>query len=460
MSLHASEIEKVLEEIPWENSHIETVQSSGWNRYGFKGFGPRGVWHLFLCLEAPYIRISIPKNPGGWQRKTHRFVSLLRSELIGASVVTLKQWGLERLILIEFETQKGREKLWVRLWTGAANMFLTREDNTIIDAAFLRPRRGEAPGVKLIPPEFQEKPQALPREWEGSGTYAQRLDEAFCLLESKRKIQNAYERYSAWVRGQINALTVKIENLLAQKNLDGVQEKYYGDLLMGSLNLVPAQASSIELEGWEGETVRLKLEPLKSPLENAQAFYLKSKKLRERNSRVDGEIITVEKSLLSLRHDEDRLRTEPEGEWLFLKLKEIQKLPGTSGETQTGLRFQSGAYPLLVGRNAQENEALLRGPIRGRDHWLHTRDVPGGFVFIRQTGVIPVPLEILLDAGQLAVYYSKARGKGKTDVYWTQVKYLRRVKNGPPGRVIPTQEKNLTINPDPERLKRLMEGEL
>ncbi len=72
---------------------------------------------------------------------------------------------------------------------------------------------------------------------------------------------------------------------------------------------------------------------------------------------------------------------------------------------------------------------------------LHTRDYPGGYVFIRNQPGKSVPLEVLLDAGNLALFYSKARQSGKGDLYYTQVKYLRRAKDGPTGLVLPTQEK-------------------
>ena len=39
---------------------------------------------------------------------------------------------------------------------------------------------------------------------------------------------------------------------------------------------------------------------------------------------------------------------------------------------------------------------------------------------------------------------------------YTQVKYLRRAKDGPMGLVLPTQEKNLAVTADPARLKRLL----
>ena len=120
-----------------------------------------------------------------------------------------------------------------------------------------------------------------------------------------------------------------------------------------------------------------------------------------------------------------------------------------------GLDFIVNGWYILAGRDANENDELLRHHVRGSDMWFHVRDFPGGYVFVKHRPGKTIPLDILLDAANLAVYYSKARNSGKTDLYYTQVKYLRRAKNGPKGLVIPTQEKNLCITPDKERLRRL-----
>jgi predicted ribosome quality control (RQC) complex YloA/Tae2 family protein len=76
-------------------------------------------------------------------------------------------------------------------------------------------------------------------------------------------------------------------------------------------------------------------------------------------------------------------------------------------------------------------------------------------VFIKQRAGKTVPLEILLDAGNLAVFYSKGRNSGEGDLFYTQVKYLRRAKDGPKGLVLPTQEKNLHVRVESSRLKEL-----
>jgi len=126
-----------------------------------------------------------------------------------------------------------------------------------------------------------------------------------------------------------------------------------------------------------------------------------------------------------------------------------------------GLVFQSGAYTLLVGRNAKENDELLRRHTRGNDWWVHTRDVPGGYVFIKYIKDKPPPLEVLLDAAYLAILYSKAKKAGKAELYYTQVKYLRRAKGAKMGTVLPTQERNLSVTLDKARLNVLLaQGEV
>ena len=123
----------------------------------------------------------------------------------------------------------------------------------------------------------------------------------------------------------------------------------------------------------------------------------------------------------------------------------------------------SGPFTLLVGRTARQNDDLLRRA-RGTDYWLHCRDYPGAHVFVRHLAGKSVPLETLLDAGTLAVFFSKARTSGRADVYYTQVKHLRRPRRprtggrgaGGPGRVIPTRERNLFITLDQARIDRLL----
>jgi len=126
-------------------------------------------------------------------------------------------------------------------------------------------------------------------------------------------------------------------------------------------------------------------------------------------------------------------------------------------ETQVGLICISHGFTILIGRTAKENDFLLRHQTRGNDYWFHTRDYPGGYVFIKNIRNKSIPLDTLLDAANLAVLFSKGKNAGKIDLYYTQVKYLRRAKNGPLGLVLPTNEKNLCIDFNKLRAQQLLE---
>ena len=76
-------------------------------------------------------------------------------------------------------------------------------------------------------------------------------------------------------------------------------------------------------------------------------------------------------------------------------------------------------------------------------------------MFIRSLPGKSIPLDVLLDAGNLALFYSKGKANGRGELYYTRVKYLRRAKDGPLGLVLPTQEKNLSVILDKTRLTRL-----
>ena len=67
-----------------------------------------------------------------------------------------------------------------------------------------------------------------------------------------------------------------------------------------------------------------------------------------------------------------------------------------------------------------------------------------------------VPLPVLLDAASLAIHYSKAKKSGRADLYYTEVKYLRRAKDGKTGLVLPTQERNLSAVLDEKRVREML----
>ena len=217
----------------------------------------------------------------------------------------------------------------------------------------------------------------------------------------------------------------------------------------------------LECEDYEsGSTVRLKVDAKKSVQENAGVYYEQYKKAVSGQSELLHDIDMAKKDIAALCAQYEKIKNEKN----VLKIEQLLRRDTTpkqlSEKTHPGLDYTIDGWYILVGRTASENDELLRHFVKGQDMWLHTRDFAGGYVFIKARAGKTIPLEILLAAGNLAVYHSKARKNGKADLYYTQVKHLRRAKNGPKGLVLPTNEKNLSITLDNDILRRLdAEGE-
>jgi predicted ribosome quality control (RQC) complex YloA/Tae2 family protein len=123
-------------------------------------------------------------------------------------------------------------------------------------------------------------------------------------------------------------------------------------------------------------------------------------------------------------------------------------------------RFVSAeGYPILVGRNNEQNDVLTLRVANGNDLWLHVGGGrAGSHVVVRLPKQKTASLETLLDAATLAVHFSKARGEGRIDVIYTQKKHVRKPKGLPAGAVVPAQTKTVTVVHDEGRLRRLLDG--
>jgi predicted ribosome quality control (RQC) complex YloA/Tae2 family protein len=114
---------------------------------------------------------------------------------------------------------------------------------------------------------------------------------------------------------------------------------------------------------------------------------------------------------------------------------------------------------LLVGRGAEQNDALTVKVARGNDLWLHARGRTGAHVVVRlEKGKSP-DQETLLDAAHLAAHFSDARGEPQAEVVATRAKYVRKAKGSAPGAVTYSQERTILLRVEPPRVERLLASE-
>jgi len=467
VSLNWREIDAVLHELSLEGSHIQKIRQPDFQSLIFDMYRPKDRFSLLISMAQGKTRIHRLTKQITNQIKLQRFSQFLRSRIKGGRIVEGYQIGSQRIIKITVRRGGEITILWIRLWGGAGNIIATDEKGKVLDAFYRRPGKGEISGGSYFPEselsadKTGDKEYSI-REFQGSGDFNAKIENYYDSLDQEKEVSSLQSK----AKNVLSKLLAGNENKLAglRKRLKEYENfgkfKLYGDCIMYSLHSIKKGDPWVSVKDFTapGEILEIELDPQLTPYENAEHYYEKHRKAKSGLTVIQKEIAKTERECGTIEDQLKNIDKTDEIEILQKIIKENRREPETvQGRKKPGLSFRSGDFILLVGRSARENDELLRKEVKGNDWWLHSRDFPGAYVFIKNIPGKSVPLETLLDAGNLALFYSKARASGKGELYYTQVKYLRRPKDGKKGLVLPTQEKNLSVNLDSGRLKRLQE---
>lgn len=246
----------------------------------------------------------------------------------------------------------------------------------------------------------------------------------------------------------------------------------YANLLKASLNTVEdsVRGQFYEVTDYETEeVVKIPRDSKLTPLELIQKYYLLAKRNERRllEAKDQLEVVSLQKGKLENQkkkldalteshswEDLEKLESDfPELGFALLDTREKkQKQP------EVGKRFWSKeGYPILVGRKSDENLALTFRVARGNDLWLHVRGKPGAHVIIQLPPGKSASLETLLDAANLALYFSNGENWGKTEVDYTFKKHVKRIKDSKEASY--TNNKTIIVQLDRARIDRLTKSE-
>ncbi|MDR0316776.1 MAG: NFACT family protein [Treponema sp.] len=469
MSLNWKEINLILEELDLCGAQIQDAVQSAFDVICLRTHKKGETKNILIALSPGACRIHQSFKPIPKSDKPLRFAQFLNSRIVNGRIEEAAQLGDNRIVRLVVRRGESRFKVYIRLWSNAANCIVTEENGTILDAMRRLPKKGEVSGGHYEPEKTAAGTSVKPernyeiRELPGSngGTFNEQIDAFYAEQGSALSLENLREQARRNCEGSMGRITAALERLRARETEFSNAEKLkeYGDIILANAAAIQPGSAWLEAENFYGEgSIRIKLDPHKNPAAQAEQYYEQYHKAKNGLANIQAEIQAGETELHEVENKLARLLAETNPLVLakLLKTGGAQSGPAIEKDKKRpGLSFRCGDWLIIVGRDASENDALLRHHVKGNDLWLHVRDFPGSYVFIKQRSGKTVPLEILLDAGNLAVFYSKGRNSGQADLFYTPVKYLRRAKNGPKGLVIPTQEKNLHIKLDQTRLREL-----
>ena len=501
MSLNWKEIDLILEELDLEGSFIQQIVQPSYDTIALHTYKSGTSKTVLVCLAGGACRIhqtwtAVPKNT-----KPLRFMEFLKARIKGARINAIRQLGQERIIKLELSHCGQKFLLYIRLWSNAANIILTDTNGCVLDSFYRRPGKGEVTGGTFTEPAFAqqseesdsfyrrpgkgevtsgistepEEPPAPPqspdkeqKQWtirdfqelpdSQELSFNQKVDRWYREHGGQLSLESLLEQAQKFYTSRRSKMEAALHRLEKKRDsfLQNQQWKHYGDLILSYGHLIDGSQDYLECQDYHsGATIRIKIDPKKNAQENAATYYNTYKKSVSGLEDLEYDIQKARRELMDLDATYQQLCKEPNPIRLQQLLRKQTRPKQQEEKKRPGLSYEIDGWTIFVGRTAAENDELLRHHVKGLDYWFHTRDVAGGYVFVKNRPGKTLPLKIMLCAGNLAVHHSKARKAGEADLYYTQVKHLRRAKNGPKGLVLPSQEKNLFIQLDKDILKEL-----
>jgi len=480
MSLNWKEINLILEDLSLEGAQIQSAVQSAYDVIILRLHKKGETKSLLISLSSGACRLHETFSACPKSDKPLRFAQFLNSKIVNGWITEAGQIGDDRIVRIAVKRADASFSLYIRLWSNAANFIVTDEKGVVLDAMRRLPKRGEITGGVYSPVISDTKEKKKKREYEvrelpGEESFNKKIDAFYAAQGSALSLDALREQARRHHEGSIGRINAALERLREKEASFSNASRYkeYGDIILSNIADIKPDDTWLETEE-DGQIIRIELIPRMNPASQAGKYYEQYRKAKSGLSEIQREIEEGERELKEVSEKLNRLLCEENP----LILAKLIKAAGFSahgtqqgskssrkdkvrhgckhlGRLRPGLSFKRGDWLIIVGRDASENDELLRRHVKGNDLWLHARDYHGSYVFIKQRKGKSFPLDIMLDAGNLALFYSKGRNNGEGDLFYTPVKYLRRAKDGPKGLVIPTQEKNLHIKLDENRLRVL-----
>ena len=283
------------------------------------------------------------------------------------------------------------------------------------------------------------------------------------------EISEADERFNklaASVRRKALAEIKKHQKLIAnlkadlEKHGDAERWKRYGDLLLANVNNAVRKGDTILVTDYFDEAapvIEIDGEANLPLSEIAEAYFRRYVKARnggkvieERMSAADAALV---RSTEKLRLIDVGIQEQNE-EYLTSLVAPPRKPIAIARKKKREVEFNGArrfistdGFEILVGKKATDNDYLTFRVARSLDLWMHAADYPGSHVVIRNANKKVIPNQTLVEAAQLAAFYSSGRSQPKAAVHYTLKKFVNKPKRSAPGLVSMASFKTILVEP-------------
>ncbi len=436
-------------------------------------FGFRQEGYLFISVNPALPRLYLIKRRVRDLEKQslplNQFSTTLRKELAQTRVTGIEKIAGDRIVRLNFRgvDEIGRQKLRtliVQLTGRSANLLLL-DENEVILAQMRRQVDQSAHGRYQMPAATKGKSNtnddaaAITTPSEGKSV-SETLDEYFTKLAVEKAAESRLNQARAKLRQEVTRrkklLKQLREDLATHTNAE--DQKRIGDLLLANVG-AKRHNGRVRLVDYFAEGApefEIELDEKTSIPEEASRRFATFSRSKRARKQIAARIEKVRSELAELERSEpDAFPAQPGSqpassargsrptvrEGVSKRSLESKRIPGTR-------RYVSAdGFEMLVGRAAKDNDHLTFKVAKPNDLWLHAADYPGSHVIVRNATRKELPRRTLIEAAQLAAYFSQANKDPKVDVHYTERKFVSKPKGAAPGLVRMARFKNITVKP-------------
>lgn len=296
-------------------------------------------------------------------------------------------------------------------------------------------------------------------------------EDVFCLLEdfyferdrllrTRSKGAELFKLLDTAIERTARKLNNQQEDL--RRCADRDELKINAELITAAQYRLQKGAGVYEVENYydNNSIVKISVDPALSPSQNAQKLYKEYRKACTAENMLVKLIDEGEQDLEYLKSVRDMLeRSTLEREFGEIKDELISQgfiKPKKSGKKQMKkqalppLEFKtSQGFTVLVGRNNVQNDKLTFKTGRKGDIWLHAQKCPGSHTLLLSEGA-EIPDDAIVEAAEIAAYYSSARSSTLVTVDYTDVKNIKKPNGAKPGFVVYYTYYSVNVKPKSE----------
>jgi predicted ribosome quality control (RQC) complex YloA/Tae2 family protein len=475
-------VEKVSEELAAELNGAIFGRIFQLSRFEFAvDFRAPNTRYLFISVEptAPraYLMRRRLKDLERASQPLSPFGLLIKKELSGARVLGASCFAGERVLQLHMTAASehggtSERTLSIQLTGRSANLFLLDEDRVIVAAARASTGMGQEVGHRYAPPVRPEGSNVKPRESLPAepGSISDLLDRFYSeKIEAARReatvraARDRFDRHEQKLRRLLHAVGSDLES-------HGVPEQWknYGDLLLANTTTAARSADAFLVTDYFADPpsqIAIPTENNESVTEAAERYFRKYTRARNAREKISERKLVLQAELTEIEERRARLEEaiaagDEEALGEFLENAPSKPASGAAAKAEAASTFarkfiSSDGYEILVGKRAKDNDHLTFRVARSLDTWMHAADYPGSHVVVRNPRRGDIPHRTLLEAAQLAAFYSQGKKQVKAAVHYTLKKFVNKPRGAAPGLVSLASFKTLLVEPSiPKGLKK------